>query len=110
MVPSTTIDTANTTILTVEAKDGTFNASAMTTPRNQIAGQIISHNMERSLIINANGANINYYYRRTSDYSLHNGNLVALINPNVTKKIACTNYYVAKCGDGVVDKTTGTSD
>lgn len=66
--------------------------------------------MERSLIQSANGSTINYYYRRSSDYSIHNGNLKALINPNLTKKTACTNYYVARCGDGIIDKPTGTTD
>lgn len=103
MVPSTTLDTANTTILTVEAKDGTFDASSMTIDQDEVAGQIISNNMERSLILNSNWAALNYYYRRTSDYSLHNWTHTAIINPNVTKKIACTNYYVARCGDWVID-------
>lgn len=26
-----------------------------------------------------------------------------MINPNLTKKTACTNYYVAYCGDGTKD-------
>ncbi|HBB04606.1 TPA: hypothetical protein DCZ39_07085 [Patescibacteria group bacterium] len=109
MVPSTTIEPTTTTILTVEASGSIFSGQA-STPRNQIAGQIVTKNMERSLIVNANGSTINYYYKRASDYSSHNGNMKALINANLTKKTACTNYYVARCGDGIVDKPTGTTD
>lgn len=54
MIPSTTLDTENTTILTVEAKDGVFDMSSATTNRDEIVGQIVSKNMERSLVLNAN--------------------------------------------------------
>jgi hypothetical protein len=42
--------------------------------------------------------------------SSHNGSLKAILNPSLTKKIACTSYYVARCGDSVIDKATGTTD
>lgn len=109
-VPSTTIDTSPANIFTVNATGWYFSWRAVTTPRNQVAWQIVTKNNERSIIQNTNGVSLNYYYRWSSDNSLHNGNLPIIINPNVTQKTACTSYYVAKCGDGVIDKATGTSD
>ncbi len=111
VVPSTVLETNNVTIITTEAANGIFSWWATTTPRNQIVGQIVTKNMERSLILNnTNGSNINYYYRRASDYTSHNGTIKALINANLTKKTSCTNYYLAKCWDGIVDKPTGSTD
>lgn len=83
----------------------------MTTDRDQVAAQIVTKNNERSLILNnTNGVTINYYYRRASDNTYHAGNFKAMINPNLTKKTACTNYYLARCGDGILDKPTGSTD
>lgn len=108
-VPSTTIDSDSSNILTVDATGATFLWST-TIARNQPAWQFVTFNNERSIVQNANGALLNYYYVRANDLSLHNGSLNVIINPNLTTKISCTNYYVARCGDGVVDKETGTSD
>lgn len=108
-VPSTTIDSDSSNILTVDATGATLLWSANTT-RNQAAGQFVTFNNERSIVQNANGVLLNYYYIRANDLSLHNGTLNVIINPSITKKISCTNYYVARCGDGVIDKQTGTSD
>ncbi len=109
-VPSTTLDTSASNILTVDATGGVFSWWAITTPRNQPASEVVTKNNERSIIQSTNWANLNYYYRRSSDLSLHNGNIKISINPNLTQKTACTKYYVAKCGDGVIDKATWTSD
>lgn len=108
-VPSTTIDSDSSNILTVDATGATLLWSVNTT-RNQAAGQFVTFNNERSIVQNANGVLLNYYYIRANDLSLHNGALNVIINPSITKKISCTNYYVARCGDGVIDKQTGTSD
>jgi len=108
-VPSTTIESNSSNILTVDAKDAVFTWST-TIPRNQIAGQLVTVNNERSVIVNANWATLNYYYILANDMSSHNGSLKAILNPSLTKKIACTSYYVARCGDSVIDKATGTTD
>ena len=109
-VPSTTVDTSPANIFTVNATGWIFSWWAMTNPRNQVAWQIVTKNNERSIIQNTNWATLNYYYRWSSDNSLHNGNFKVIINPNLTQKTACTSYYVAKCGDGTIDKTAGTTD
>ena len=109
-VPSTTIDTSSSSILTVDATGSTFSWWAMTTPRNQIAWQVVTKNNERSVISNINWATLNYYYKWSSDLSIHNGTLKVTINPNLTLKTACTNYYVARCWDWIIDKATGTTD
>ncbi len=109
-VPSNAIDTSSSNILTVDATGWLFSWWAITTPRNQVAGQVVTKNNERSIIANAAGATLNYYYRWSSDLSVHNGNMKININPNLTLKTACTNYYVARCWDSVIDKATGTTD
>ncbi len=108
-VPSTTIDPDSSNVLTVDATWASFLWQA-TVQRNQIAWQVVTKNMERSIIQNNNGSTLNYYYRWASDNSLHNGVLKITINPNLTRKTSCTNYYVARCGDGVTDKATGTTN
>ncbi|MDD3262353.1 MAG: hypothetical protein PHR61_00750 [Candidatus Absconditabacteria bacterium] len=108
-VPSTSIDSDSSNILTVDATGANLLGST-TIARNEPAGQFVTFNNERSVIQNANGVSLNYYYIRANDLSLHNGSLNVIINPNLTTKISCTNYYVARCGDGVIDKETGTSD
>lgn len=108
-VPSTTIDTTDGDILTVDATWATF-VGATTIARNQIAGQFVTFNNERSIIQNPNGSTLNYYYVKANDLSTHNWTLNVTINPNLTRKISCTDYYVARCGDWIIDKETGTTD
>jgi len=108
-VPSTTIDSDTSNILTVDATGATLLWSTDII-RNQPAWQFVTFNNERSIIQNANGVSLNYYYIRANDSSLHNWSLNVIINPNLTTKISCTNYYIARCGDGVIDKETGTTD
>ncbi len=108
-VPSTTVDQDISNILTVDTTGSTFVAQT-TTPRNKIAGQIVTKNVERSIIQNNNWSSLNYYYRWSSNNSLHNGILKVILNPNVTQKTSCTNYFIARCGDGIIDKPTGTTD
>lgn len=108
-VPSSTIDPTDGDILTVDATGSTFT-KLPTIVRNKIAGQFVTFNNERSIIQSANGSTLNYYYVKANDLSLHNWTLKVTINPNITKKISCTNYYIARCGDGVIDKETWTTN
>ncbi len=108
-VPSTTVDSTDWDVLTVEATGVVFSGLA-TVARGQVAGQIVTINNERSIIQNANGATLNYYFVKANNPAVKNGTLKVSINPNLTKKVSCTNYYVARCGDGIIDKATWTSD
>lgn len=72
--------------------------------RDEIAGQIITKNNERAALPNAAGENLSYYYRlANSAFTLKNGTLKIKIHPQITPKTSCTNYYIARCGDGVID-------
>ena len=61
-VPSTTIEPDGSNVLTVDATWAKFSA-VTTIDRNQIAGQIVTKNVERTVFMNANWANLNYYYK-----------------------------------------------
>lgn len=108
-VPSTTIDTTDGDILTVDATGANFLGDE-SIARDEIAGQFVTFNNERSIIQNSNGDTLNYYYVKANDFSSHDGNLNVILNPSLTTKISCTDFYVARCGDGVIDKETGTTD
>lgn len=108
-VPSTTIDSTDGNILTVDATWSTF-VSLTTITRNQPAWQFVTVNNERSVIQNNNWATLNYYYVRANDLSVNNGTMKVMLNPTLTTKKSCTSYYVARCGDGIIDKATGNSD
>jgi hypothetical protein len=72
--------------------------------RDEIAGQIITKNMERAALQNTNGSSLNYYYKlANTSFTPKNGSVKISIHPQLTPKTSCTNYYVARCGDGVID-------
>lgn len=72
--------------------------------RDEIAGQIITKNNERAALQNAAGATLNYYYKlANSTFTPKNGTVKINIHPQLTPKTSCTNYYIARCGDGVID-------
>jgi len=108
-IPSVTLDTVNSNILTVEAKDGVFSWQT-NKPRNQVAGQIVTKNMLRSIIQNANGSTLNYYYVYATNDTTKNWSIKVIINTQITEKTSCTHYYVARCGDGIIDKESWSSD
>jgi uncharacterized repeat protein (TIGR01451 family) len=103
-VPSSSFEPDSSNILTVEATGAIFSWGAMTMERDEIAGQIITKNNERAALQNAAGANLSYYYRlANSNFTLKNWTVKINIHPNITPKTSCTNYYIARCGDGVID-------
>jgi len=102
-IPSTNVETNSTNIISVDATWWVFSWWVMTMPRTEIAWQIITKNMLRTVIFNNNGASLSYYYRRSSNNSVHNGTKIVIINSSLTPKTSCTNYYVGRCGDGTID-------
>lgn len=103
-VPSTSFEPDSSNILTVEATGAIFSWWAMTMDRDEIAGQIITKNNERAALQNTAGATLNYYYKlANSTFTPKNGTVKINIHPQLTPKTSCTNYYVARCGDGVID-------
>ena len=46
---------------------------------------------------------INYYYVLSDSDTYVSNSINGFINTSTTAKVACTDYYVARCGDGVVD-------
>jgi len=72
--------------------------------RDEIAGQIITKNMERAALQNTAGDTLNYYYKlANSTFTPKSGTVKIKIHPTLTTKTSCTNYYIARCGDGVID-------
>lgn len=102
-IPSTNVEPTSTNIISVDATWWVFSWWAITTPRTEIAWQLVTKNMLRTVIFNNNGASLSYYYRRSSNNTVHNGTKVIIINSSLTEKTSCTNYYVGRCGDGTID-------
>ena len=103
-VPSASFESDSSNILTVEATGAIFSWWAMTMDRDEIAGQIITKNNERAALQNAAGETLSYYYKlANSSFTPKNGTLKVKIHPQITPKTSCTNYYIARCGDGVID-------
>jgi len=73
--------------------------------RNQPAAEIITKNHYR--LLRTTTPNINYYYtNRASPTTQVTMSASQNYSPNVNWKVACYKYYVARCGDGIIDKAT----
>jgi len=101
---------SDTKILITEARDANFTvASWYTYTRNQPAAEIIVKNHYR--LLRSTTPNISYFYTNwnapTSQVTM---SASQNYSNNVTWKTSCYTYYVARCGDNVIDKPTGSSD
>ena len=38
-----------------------------------------------------------------TSFTPRNGTIKINIHPQITPKTSCTNYYIARCGDGIID-------
>lgn len=102
-----TENTPSNKVIVAKAIGGKFTIPTnYTTPRNQIAGQLVT-NTEYRLLRSTNPMR-NYFFtnflenkitiQASSNYST---------NPNWKK--ACVSYYIGRCWDGIIDKATGDS-
>jgi len=100
----------DTKILITEAKNANLTiASGYTYTRNQPAAEIIVKNHYR--LLRSTTPNINYFYTNRAAPTIQKTMSASQnYSNNVTWKTSCYSYYVARCGDGVTDKATGTTD
>lgn len=74
------------------------------TPRNQIAGQIVT-NTEYRLLRSVNPMRSYFFTNSLGNKITMQASTVFSPNPNWKK--ACVSYYIGRCWDGIIDKATG---